>query len=291
MSVLKNQLAEYGFDSPENHDYAVQCFLTNPTNYVRCLNIEGDAGRRRTAFAHALAQALGANHVLYFEFGAEPPKPQIVRVQEGEDLPAEPPTSAFDRIMTEACALSEAEQTVLIIDQMHKAPFREHIRLYEFIKSNIWAYSDVRFYANVGNLLIYMISAEPIYHSLQQHSFRIWVGAQSQAGGFPSLTEAGLDESCAIWLEPLNKLLEQLGVSPSMQQYRRLAFDVANCVRSREQLRVSIYGWIENVDYNRLASRALVPYLDAVMESLMASLGVHEEIELIVEVRADPPYG
>lgn len=291
MSALKDKLAEYGFDSPENHDYAVQRFLTNPTHYVRCLNIEGDAGRRRTAFAHALAQVLDTNHVLYFEFGAEPPKPQLVRVHEGEDLPSEPPTSAFDRVMTEACALSEAEKTVLIIDQMHKAPFREHIRLYEFIKSNVWAYSDVRFYANVTNLQIYMISAESIYHSLQQHSFRIWVGAQSHEGGFPSLMEAGLDEGCAIWLEPLNKLLEQLGVSPSLQQYRRLVFDVANCVRSREQLRVSIFGWIENIDYNRLAARTMVPYLDAVLAALVASMGVHEEIELIIEVDTAPPYG
>lgn len=280
MLVLKDQLAAYGFDSPENHDYAVHCFLTNPTSYVRCLNIAGDAGRRRTAFANALAQALETSHVLYFEFGAEPLKPLVVRVQEGEDLPAEPPTSAFDRVMTEACALSEAEKTVLIIDQMHKAPFREHIRLYEFVKSNVWAYSDVSFYANVSNLQIYMISAEPVYHSLQQHSFKIWIGAQAQPAGFPSLFEAGLDEASVLWLEPLNLLLTQLGVSPSLQQYRRLVFDVANCVRSREQLRVSIFGWIENVDYIRLAAPVLVPYLDAVLLALVASLGVHEEIEL-----------
>lgn len=291
MLALKDKLAEYGFDSPENHDYAVQCFLTNPTDYVRCLNIEGDAGRRRTAFAHALAQALDAAHVLYFEFGAEPPKPQIVRVHEGEDLPAEPPTSAFDRVMTEACALSEAEKTVLIIDQMHRSPFREHIRLYEFIKSNIWAYSDVRFYANVSNLQIYMISAEPIYHSLQQHSFRIWVGSQLAGGGFPSVADIGLEEGCAVWLEPLNAVLEQLGVAPSLYQYQRLVFDVANCVRSREQLRVSIFGWVENVDYNRLSAPVLVPYLDAVLHALVASMGVHEEIELVVEVETNHPYG
>jgi len=291
MLALKEKLAEYGFDSPENHDYAVQCFLTNPADHIRCLNIEGDAGRRRTAFAHALAQALDSNHVLYFEFGAEPQKPQIVRVHEGEDLPAEPPTSAFDRIMTEACALSEAETTVLILDQMHKAPFNQHIRLYEFIKSNIWAYSDVRFYANIGNLQIHMISDEPIYHSLQQHSFKIWIAATVKDGGFPAMADIGLDEGCAIWLEPLNKLLEQLGVSPSLQQYRRLAFDIANAVRTREQLKVSVFGWIENVDYSRLASRVVVPYLDAVLHALVTSMGVHEEIELLAENNDPPPYG
>lgn len=291
MLSLKEKLAEYGFDSPANYDYAVQCFLTNPTQHVRCLNIEGDAGRRRTAFANALGQALDASHVLYFEFGAEPARPQVVRVQDGEDLPAEPPTSPFDRVMTEACALSEAEKTVLILDQMHHAPFREHIRLYEFIKSNVWAYSDVRFYANVSNLQIYLISAEPIYHSLQQHSFRVWVGASGDESGFPALADIGLDEGCSLWLEPLNQLLTQLGVAPSLQQYRRLVFDVANSVRSREQLRVSIFGWIETVDYNLLSAPVMVPYLDAVLHALVACMGVHEEIELVMQLDNDPPYG
>lgn len=291
MLTLKEKLAEYGYDSQENHDYAVQCFLSNPTNYVRCLNIEGDAGRRRTAFSHALAQALEANHVLYFEFGAEPQKPQFVRVHEGEEVVAEQPTSGFDRIMTEACALSEAEKTVLIIDQMHKAPFREHLRLYEFIKSNVWSYSDVRFFANVPNLQIHMISDEPIYHSLQQHSFKIRVNAAMPQAGFPMLSELGLDEGSMLWLQALNTLLEQLGVSPSLQQYRRLVFDVANSVRSREQLRVSVFGWIENVDYHRLAAPVTEPFLDAVLQALVTSLGVHEEIELITDPQDPPPYG
>lgn len=280
MPLLKDKLAEYGFDSPENHDYAVQCFLANPTQFLRCLNIAGDAGRRRTAFAHALAQALDIRHVLYFEFGTAIRMPQIVRVHDGEELPPEPPTSAFDRIMTEACALSEAEKTVLILDQLHLSPFREHIRLFEFIKSNVWAYSDVRFYANVSNLQIYLISAEPIYHSLQQHSYKIWISAQSQAGGMPSLTDLGLDEGAALWVAALTKLFEQLGVTPSLQQYRRLVFDVVHTVRNRDQLRVSLFGWIEHVDVQKLAAQVLEPYLDAVLRDLLDAMGVAEEIEL-----------
>lgn len=291
MLTLKNKLAEYGFDSPQHHDYAVQSFLGYPTEQVRCLNIEGDAGRRRTAFAHALAQALDTQQVLYFEFGVEPPAPKIVRVEAGEDLPSEPPTSAFDRAMTEACALSEAETTVLILDQLHKAPFREHIRLYEFVRSNVWTYSDVRLCANVSNLQIYLISAEPVYHSLQQQCFRIWVSATSPDAGFPSLYEAGLDEGCAIWLEPLHELLEQLGVSPSLQQYQRLTYDLLHRVRNPEQLRQSLFGWIEQVDYNRLATPAMQPLLARVMQALLASLEIQEEIELAVTLVEPNPYG
>ena len=280
MLTLKDKLAEYGFDSPENHDYAVQCYLNNPARHLRCLNIEGDSGRRRTAFAHALAQALDAKNVLYFEFGVEIKAPQIVRVHEGEELPPEPATSPFDKIMTEACALSEAETTVLILDQLQLSPFREHLRLFEFIKSNVWAYSDVRFFANVNNLQIYFISAEPIYHSLQQHCYKIWINTQSQAGEFPSLTALELDAGCAAWLTSLNALLDQLGIVPSLHQYRRLVFDVAHSVRNREQLRVSLYGWIEGVDVQRLSSPRLAPCLDAVLQALLDSLGVAEEIEL-----------
>jgi hypothetical protein len=247
---------------------------------MRCLNITGEAGRRRTAFAHALAQTLDARHVLYFEFGAELRAPQVVRIHEGEELPPESPVSAFDRIMTEACALSEAEKTVLILDQMHRSPFREHIRLFEFIKSNVWAYSDVRFFANVNNLQLYLISAEPIYHSLQQYSFNIRISAQAQSGSVPALSDLGLDEGSASWVASLHALFEQLGVAPSLQQYRRLVFDVMHCVRNRDQLRISLFGWIENIDIQRLSSLALEPYLDAVLRDLLASMGIAEEIEL-----------
>ena len=111
MFPLKQQLAEYGFESRDNYDFAIQCFLNNPTENIRCLYVDGDPGRRKTAFAHALGQALNYDHVLYYEFGVEKPAPQIIRMHEGEEVSDEPPTDPFDRIMTEACALSEAETT------------------------------------------------------------------------------------------------------------------------------------------------------------------------------------
>ena len=127
MFPLKQQLAEYGFEARENYDYAVQCFLNSASHNIPCLNVDGDPGRRKTAFAHALAQVMGVSHVLYFEFGAHKPAPQqVVRVVEGEEVIEEPPTDPFDRIMTEACTLSEAETTILILDQLHLARFKQH---------------------------------------------------------------------------------------------------------------------------------------------------------------------
>lgn len=280
MFPLNKKLAEFGFESRESYDYAIQCFLHNPSDNIRCLNVDGDPGRRKTAFAHALAQAMAYDHVLYFEFGQDKPGPLMVRIRDGEEVPEEPPTSSFDRIMTEACALSEAEKTILILDQIHLAEFRQHIRLYEFTKNKIWAYSDVKFYANATNLLVFMISSEPVYHSLQQSSFRIWISSQVGDAEVVQPEDLGLDEACREWLEPLNDLFNQLGVSPSLSEYKRLAHDIEQSVRTTEQLKTSIFGWIENVDRQRLAGNSMKLPLSRVIDAIQASLSIQEEIEL-----------
>ncbi|TNF39102.1 MAG: hypothetical protein EP315_00280 [Gammaproteobacteria bacterium] len=223
---------------------------------------------------------MGYQHVLYFEFGTERPVPQVIRVREGEDVPDEPPTSPFDRILTEACALSEAEKTILILDQMHLAEFRQHIRLYEFTKSKVWAYSDVRFFANPANLLVFMISNEPVYHSLQQASFRIWVSALAGVAEQVQPEDLGLDESCREWLEPLTQVLDQMGVSPTISEYKKLVHDIEQSVRTLDQLKTSIFGWIENIDRQRLNSRAMEPSLLRVIEAVQAGFNIQEEIEL-----------
>ncbi len=280
MFPLNKKLAEFGFESRESYDYAIQCFLQSPTNNVRCLNVDGDPGRRKTAFANALAQAMAYDHVLYFEFGVEKPMPLMVRVRDGEEVTEDPPTSSFDRIMTEACALSEAEKTILILDQMHLAEFRQHIRLFEFTKNKIWAYSDVKFYANAANLLIFMISSEPVYHSLQQASFRIWISAQGGDSEVIQPEDLGLDEACRQWLDPLNDLFNQLGVSPSLSEYKKLAHDIELSVRTIDQLKTSIFGWIENVDRQRLSSNSMKLLLAQILDAIQANLSIQEEIEL-----------
>ena len=162
MFPLKSQLSINGFTSNESYDHAVQCFLKAETDFVPCLHIDGDCGRRRSAFARALATTLGAPEVLYYEFGKDKAVPQIIRIQEGEEIIEEPPIDAFDKVLTEVCAQSEAEQTILILDQLHKTQFLNHMRLYEFLQSGLWRYSDVEYQANVLNLKVFMISNEPL---------------------------------------------------------------------------------------------------------------------------------
>ncbi|MDH5483727.1 MAG: hypothetical protein OEY43_00700 [Gammaproteobacteria bacterium] len=285
MYLLKHKLSEYGFESRENYDYAIQCFMEQPTDNIRYLNVDGDPGRRKSAFANALGQALEYEHLLYFEFGVEKPAPQVIRLNQGEELPEEPPTLPFDRIMTEACALSEAEKTILILDQLHLAEFRQHIRLYEFAKSKSWSYSDVSFFANAQNLLIFIISGEPLYHSLQQASFRIWISALPDgAAEMPHHSELGLDDSCQKWCECLNELLTELALAPSLTELKQLAYDVDQHVRTEEQLKISLFGWIEHVDRHRLNSQAIRPYLARVVQAVAENLGVHEEIEISTDL-------
>lgn len=280
MFPLKQRLAEYGFESHEDYDFAIQCLLNNPTPNIRCLNIDGDPGRRKTAFAHALGQAMQVEHLLYFEFGVEAPIQPVVRVVDGEEIPEEPPTQPFDRIMTEACALSEAEKTILILDQLHLAKFQQHIRLYEFTKSKIWSYSDVSFHANPANLILFIISSEPLYHSLQQASFRVWVCAEASSAQALQPADLGLDESCREWLDAFNELMAELGHTPTRSEYQRIAHDVLEVIRTEEQLCTSIFGWVEDIDRKRLHSKPIKPYISKVMRAIENSLNVHEEIEI-----------
>ena len=280
MFPLKPLLAQYGFTSEESYDHAVKCFLTNPTKSIRCLNVDGDCGRRRTAFANSLAYALGAEHVLYYEFGKDKPVPQIIRIQEGEEVVEDPPVEALDRILTEACAQSEADDTVLVLDQLQKTQFLNHIRLQEFIRTGIWSYSDVQYQANTQNLKVFLISEEPLYHSLQAESFRLWVSGGNEAYSDIVATDLGVDEDVCTWFAPLQKLLDQLNLAPTLNEYKRLIYDIEQQVRSEHQLKVSLFGWLEGAQWERIQGEELKPYLEDVLNEIQLGLEIHEEIEI-----------
>jgi len=266
---LKACLAQHGFTSSENYDYAVQCFLTNPVEHLRCLHIDGDCGRRRTAFAHAFAHSLHAEQVIYHEFGVEKPIPRVIRIQEGDEVVEEPPVDALDRVMTEACAQSEATQTVLILDQLHKTPFLNHIRLYDFLQNGLWRYSDVQFQANKHNLKVFLISNEGLYHSLQTLFFRLWINAANRSRVDVTAEDLGLDVQNA-------------------HEFQRMTYDISQHVLNQQQLKLSLFGWLENVDKSMLDDQKLQAYFDQVIKAVLSSKNVAEEIE-ISSVSTVPP--
>ncbi len=278
--LLKEKLLKAGFDSNASYDHVVKCFLETPNDNLRCLGVDGDEGRHKTVFAHALAQALGNQHILYFEYGLdEPSMPTFVKVDE-EGVVAEPPVAELDKIMSEACALSEAESTAIILDQLQLAEFKQHIRLQSFIKTAMWTYADVTCYANKDNLQVYLISEDGLSPILQRLSFRIWLPKRDQAIRCLRSTDVDLSASSNAWLKKLIALMDALNVSPSMAEYKRLAYDIEMFVRTRHQLKESIMGRIKGVEYDCLHSEDFDEAALDFMNTFENSLYIQESIEI-----------
>lgn len=272
---LRQKMAAFGFESNEDYEYPVRCLLQSPFEGVRCLNIEGDSQRRKTAFATALADALAFPHVLYHDFAEQnPPEPEVIMPpSQDENGREETPIPAIDQRFAEACGYSEGEDTVLILDQLQAADFREHIRLYKFITTGEWTIRGGTYQANRKHLVLFLISEEPLYHSLQKQSFRIWVSAVSHRQVPYQPDEFGLGEEALPVMEALAELFRALGMSPTRSEYSRILNDIHAFVRNREGLRHTLYGWTEGVDRSALFSEALNPLLDSAVDAIFLYLG------------------
>jgi hypothetical protein len=279
MSSLKQRLAEHGFVSDEDYDYPVQCLLSAPGEHLRCLNVEGDSGRRRSAFAYALGHALGHAHVLYHEFTDPPPEPPVRMdpAEPGENAPGEPPADALDRIMAEACALSEGDSTFLILDQLHQARFQTHLRLAEFIRDGVWRYGELALKAHRRNLLVALISDEPVYHSLRQMAFSVWLGRSDPSRQDITPGLLGLADNARAMLEALRTVFRSLDVHPTAEEYRRVVHDLHVNVNTPLELRQSIYGWVEGVDRAHLLSAYLEQVLHRQWPVIRTYLGLPAE--------------
>ena len=121
-------MARHGFESNDDYEFQVRCLLDDPTWRVRTLNVAGDGGRCKTAFANALARALDLPHVLYHHFAERHPQPPEVILPPSQDEMgrSEPPVDTVDETISKACALSEADPSILILDQLQAADFRDH---------------------------------------------------------------------------------------------------------------------------------------------------------------------
>ncbi len=268
---LRRKLAEHGFESNDDYGFALDCVFAQPPDRLRCINITGRSGRRKTAFASALAQALEHPHVLYHDFTqaevAGPPE-----VSDGIELP---PLPAFERAVIEACSYSEGEPTILILDQLQAADFREHIRLFQFVQSREWSSSQGTVVANPRTLLLLLISEQPLYHSLHKVSFRIHADpGRSSFGHRPS--DLGLGPESEALLVSLGTLFEAMGYSPTLSEMRRLMDDIHHRVRGEDQLRQSIFGWTEGIDREMLYAPELQPLVRAAIAEILRWAGADE---------------
>ncbi|MBK1673708.1 hypothetical protein CKO35_10380 [Ectothiorhodospira shaposhnikovii] len=255
MKSLKTRLAEHGFIANEDYSYPVQCLLSARLEHLRCLNIEGRGGRRRAAFAHALGQALSFEHILYHELNPPRPDPPVrIPVEQDENGPGERPVDPVDRPLGEACALSEGEPALLILDQIHKAAFAEHLRLAEFIRTGYWYSGDTVLKANASHLMIFLISDEPLFHSLQQMSFKVWVDPEQPTPELKPET-LGLPPEAYPLLQALKAIFDALDIQPNLNEYARVIHDIHVNVNTREDLCHSLYGWVEGINREHLMSR------------------------------------
>lgn len=279
---LRHKMAEYGFEANDDYGFQIHCLLNSKPVGLRCLNLEGEAPRLRTAFATALALALEYPHSLYHDFSQkQPPAPRVILPPSKDEMGREePPIEPFDDLMSEACALSEAEPTIVILDQLQAVDFREHIRIAHFLDSHQWPIGEANYYANPANLLLVLISEQPLYHSLRKASYRLWVNSRSQKRIRYQPQDFGMGDEALEMLGLLDDLFASLEVSPTKSEYERVMRDLVLHVRRLDELCHSLYAWIEGMDRAALAEEVRRPQLKAVIQAIPGLIGA-DEIELV----------
>ncbi|MDH5423380.1 MAG: hypothetical protein OEY29_00130 [Gammaproteobacteria bacterium] len=280
MYSLKQRMEQYGFISHKDYEYALRCMNNSAAMHIKTLNIEGEPGRRKTAFANALAHALDYQHIHYFEFGLEKKSPVLIQIDNTEKTVDVDPMEDFEKIIIETCALSEAEKTILILDQLHLASFKDHMHLSSFITSKTWNHGGNQYIANPANLIIMMISETEIYHALQQCSFKIWVDSLYQPGKAPEHHELKLEPSAQQWIDTIAQIFTALSLCPTLNTYQKIAFDIEHHVRSADQLRISLYGWVEGISYPALFSDEMNELFASAQTAIENYIGIEEPIEM-----------
>jgi len=263
-------MASNGFESNDDYEFQSRCLLQAPIDKIRTLSIEGDSERRKTAFATALAHSLDFAHVLYHDFSDQsPPQPEVVLPETKDEYGRkEPAIEPLDDIASQACAFSEADPTVLILDQLQMADFREHIRIHRLIRDRQWLVRDAPYYANPRNLVLFLISEETLYHSLQRASFRIWVGRVSERRIDFSPNEFALEADARPLFTALTELFRALDAAPTRGEFEHLLRDLIEQVQTAAHLRHALFGRCEGIDRKRLYGDAVTPQIDAVIDSL-----------------------
>lgn len=278
---LRTALAAQGFESHEDYAYPLRCLLEQDGRVLRCLAIEGDCGRRKTAFATALAAAMQLPHTLYLDLSSPPPPPPPLEVESDDDGPTRPlkPLNPLERTLSDACAYSEAEATICILDQLQALDFAEQIRLYRFLQGGRWQAGDGEYEANPRKLLLFLISEVPLYHALQKRSFRLWVKRAGYAEYRYRAQEFGLGDDAQAVIDALDPVFAALEVLPTHSEYARLLDDIHARVGDADDLARSIYGWTEGVRRERLESSECRALLGEAMGAVYSYIAA-EVVEL-----------
>ncbi len=277
---LKSILADFGFESHEDYSFAIKQ-LYRKNNTINCLHLCGDGGRRKTAFAHALGHTLDFAHTCYHDFSQQTdPEPQLILPEpKDKDTPKEPPVSALDRVVSDACAFSEAENTLLVFDQLQQADYRHQVRIHQLITRMQWQYPKNQFYANSDNLFIILISEETLYHALQKVSFRLWIGQAGYHPDFPTAADLKREPNIQPVIDALASIFKQLQVTPTRSELNHILTDIDQGIHTETELAHSIFGWTEGVNREQLFHADILNRLNRVLQKVDSYLGI-EQLEI-----------
>ena len=164
---------------------------------------------------------------------------------------------------------------MLILDQLQAAHFSDQARLYHFVTKREWSNAAGTVQANGRNLLLVLISEQPLYHSLAKVSFRVWTDAQRAFLDYRP-QEFGLGSEAVGLFEAMALVCVPLQAAPTPSEYAHLLSDLMHHARSEEQIRQSFYGRIENIERARLYAPELVGPLRALLVELERLLGADE---------------
>lgn len=271
---LRKKLAEAGFESNTNYEFALTCALDGEPNGLRMIVLEGDTGRRKTAFANALADALGFEQKVYHDFSLPEPPPPAHVTHDPDDPQPSTPVPTFERAISEACAYSESVKTLLILDQLQTADFPIQLKLHCFLQTGQWEAPDGVAIAYPKNTLIAVISEEHVYPPIAKLGFRIHIDA-----GHGNMTyrpeDFGLLSDANELFQCLAKVFETLEMTPTVSEFRQLLHDILQRVFSADSMQQAMFGRMEGLPFERLQH----PEVKHAMQQAIAALEVYRGVE------------
>ena len=275
---LQQDLANYGFESHEDYRFVAKQLLANPSQQIKCINLTGNSGRRKTAFAHARGNALAFSQTFYHDFSQLKDPSPILELPEPEDksIPKERPVSALNRLVSDACAYSEAENTLLIFDQLQLCDFRHQVSIHQLLTDNIWRYPKNEFIANPNNLIVCLISEDELYHALQKNSFKVWISNASYNKHLPSTKELNISDRLQPILDALSGIFKLLKITPTNSELHKLINDIEYRIHTVAELTSSLYGWIEGVDHNTLQNDDIQQLISELIPLIDDYLGIDQ---------------
>ena len=177
--------------------------------------------------------------------------------------------------MTEACAYSEAAQTLLILDQLQAAHFADQARLYHFVMKREWSNAAGTVAVNPRNFLLALVPEQPLYHSLAKCSFRVWTDAQRAFLDYRP-AEFGLGPEAQGLFAALAEVFTALQAAPTASEFAHVLSDLRHFARSEEQIRQSLFGRVESADRAHLYAPELAAPLRKLLVELERLLGADE---------------